>query len=55
MIDFYTDWCKSGKKLVKEVYASEEFLPFTKRMTYVAIDAEKGIGIDLKKKYNIQS
>lgn len=53
MIDFYTAWCGPCKLLEKNVYRSAAFLPVTEKMVCYKIDAEKGEGIELAKKYNI--
>jgi thioredoxin-related protein len=54
MIDFYTDWCKWCVELDKKVYTNPEVAGFAN--TYQInwkIDAEKGEGVDLARKYNV--
>lgn len=54
MIDFYTDWCKWCVELDKKVYTNPEVAGFAN--TYQInwkIDAEKGEGVELAKKYNV--
>jgi thioredoxin-related protein/predicted negative regulator of RcsB-dependent stress response len=54
MIDFFTDWCKWCVELDKKVYTNPEVAGFAN--TYQInwkIDAEKGEGVDLAKKYNV--
>jgi thioredoxin-related protein len=55
MIDFVTDWCKWCIETDKQVYTEPGIYEFAN--TYQVnwkIDAEKGEGIDLAKKYNIK-
>jgi thioredoxin-related protein len=54
MIDFFTDWCKWCVELDKKVYTDNEVAGFanTKQVNW-KIDAEKGEGIDLAKKYAV--
>ena len=54
MIDFYTDWCKWCVELDKKVYTNKDVADFanTKQINW-KIDAEKGEGPDLAKKYNV--
>lgn len=55
MIDFFTDWCKWCVELDKVVYTNKEVSEFanTNQINW-KIDAEKGEGVDLAKKYNIK-
>jgi thioredoxin-related protein len=52
MIDFYTDWCKWCVELDKKVYTDKDVAEFanTHQINW-KIDAEKGEGIELAKKY----
>ncbi|MCE1164561.1 MAG: thioredoxin fold domain-containing protein [Bacteroidetes bacterium] len=54
MIDFFTDWCKWCVELDKKVYTNSEVADFAnaKQINW-KIDAEKGEGIDLAKKFNV--
>ena len=54
MIDFFTDWCKWCIELDKKVYTDKEVAEFanTKQINW-KVDAEKGEGIDLAKKYAV--
>lgn len=54
MIDFFTDWCKWCVELDKKVYTVSDVADFAN--TYQInwkIDAEKGEGIELAKKYGV--
>lgn len=54
MIDFFTDWCKWCVELDKKVYTNTEVADFAN--TYQInwkIDAEKGEGIELAKKFDV--
>jgi thioredoxin-related protein len=54
MIDFMTDWCKWCVELDKKVYTNSEVADFAnKNQINWKIDAEKGEGPDLAKKYNV--
>jgi len=54
MIDFYTDWCKWCVELDKKVYTDKDVADFAnaKQINW-KVDAEKGEGIDLAKKYAV--
>lgn len=53
MIDFYTDWCVWCKRLDSDVFPKTEISKFAKEnLISIKIDAEKGEGIALAKKYN---
>lgn len=53
-IDFYTSWCGACKVMDKEVYPDLEVgKKFNSTFVNVKVDAEKGEGVDLAKKYNI--
>lgn len=55
MIDFFTDWCKWCVELDKVVYTDNEVSEYanTNQINW-KIDAEKGEGPELAKKYNIK-
>lgn len=54
MIDFYTDWCKWCVELDKKVYTDKDVAEFAnKKQINWKIDAEKGEGIELAKKYAV--
>lgn len=54
MIDFYTDWCKWCVELEKKVYTNSEVSAFANNYQINwKIDAEKGEGVDLAKKYQV--
>ena len=55
MIDFYTDWCGWCKVLDRKTYSDEEVGKFADaKFVSLKINAEKGEGVDLTKKYKIQ-
>ena len=54
MIDFFTDWCKWCVELDKKVYTDNDVAEFAnKKQVNWKIDAEKGEGIELAKKYAV--
>jgi len=54
MIDFMTDWCKWCVELDNKVYTNPEVAAFAnKNQINWKIDAEKGEGPDLARKYNV--
>lgn len=54
MIDFFTDWCKWCVELDKKVYTDKDVVEFAnKNQINWKIDAEKGEGIELAKKYAV--
>lgn len=54
MIDFFTDWCKWCVELDKKVYTDKEVAAFAnEHQINWKIDAEKGEGVDLAKKYEV--
>jgi thioredoxin 1 len=54
MIDFYTTWCGWCKVLDRNTYSDENVTKITDaKFVSVKIDAEKGEGIELAKKYGI--
>jgi thioredoxin-related protein/uncharacterized protein YdcH (DUF465 family) len=55
MIDFFTDWCKWCVELDKKVYTVAEVADFANaNQINWKIDAEKGEGIELAKKYKVE-
>ncbi|SMC87618.1 thioredoxin family protein [Pedobacter africanus] len=55
-VDFYTDWCVPCKKMTAETFS----LPsvgsiFNDRFIAIKVDAEKGEGIELAKKYKVNA
>lgn len=55
-IDIYTSWCIPCKKMVKEVFPLKEVADkFNTSFINYKIDAEKGEGIDIAKKYRVNS
>jgi thioredoxin-related protein len=54
MIDFYTDWCKWCDTLDVYTYADAKVTEYVdKNVIPYKIDAEKGEGVDLAKKYKV--
>ena len=54
MVDFFTDWCKWCVELDKKVYTNSEVADFAnKNQVNWKIDAEKGEGIELAKKFQV--
>jgi len=54
MIDFFTDWCKWCVELDKKVYTDKDVAEFANlKQVNWKIDAEKGEGPDLAKKYSV--
>lgn len=55
MIDFVTDWCKWCIETDKKVYTNPDVASFAnENQVNWKIDAEKGEGIELAKKYNVK-
>jgi len=55
MVDFYTDWCKWCKVLDAQTYSDAQLGKFTNdNFISIKINAEKGEGIALAKKYEIR-
>ncbi|GMV36116.1 MAG: hypothetical protein AMXMBFR61_06240 [Fimbriimonadales bacterium] len=55
MVDFYTDWCAWCKKLDADVFSTQKFADMARNFVLVKINAEKGKGIALAQKYNVDS
>ncbi len=53
MVDFYTDWCSWCKVLDEKTYSTNEVGALAENFLSYKINAEKGDGIELAKKYNI--
>ena len=55
MIDFYTDWCVPCKEVEKIIFTDDTAIVRFVNVTYVStkINAEKGEGIALAKKYDV--
>jgi len=55
LVDFETDWCKWCKVLDEKTYPDPQVIKFArKHLVGFKIDAEKGAGIALAQKYNIE-
>ncbi|MEP0765585.1 MAG: thioredoxin family protein [Fimbriimonadia bacterium] len=55
MVDFYTDWCGWCKKLDSDVFSTQKFMEAARTFVLVKINAEKGKGVSLAQKYNVNS
>ncbi|MDD5362640.1 MAG: thioredoxin fold domain-containing protein [Ignavibacteria bacterium] len=54
MIDFFTDWCKWCVELDKKVYTNSDVADFANNnQINWKIDADKGEGVELKKKFGV--
>ncbi|MCG8583033.1 MAG: thioredoxin domain-containing protein [Bacteroidales bacterium] len=54
-VDFYTTWCGPCKKMSKDIFPREEIGTFfNKHFISLKIDAEKGEGPELAKKYEVK-
>lgn len=54
-IDFYTTWCGPCKQMSKEVFTNDGVADyFNKQFVNLKIDAEKGEGVDLAKKFQVK-
>lgn len=55
-IDFYTTWCGPCKTMDQEVFTDDDVITFmNQNFLTLKIDAEKGEGIDLAKRYQIKA
>lgn len=56
VVDFYTDWCGWCKVMDKETFADENVIvKLNEEYVALKINAEKGIGIDVAKKYRVSA
>lgn len=56
MIDFITDWCRWCDTLDAKTYSDQRVAEFVNaRIVPIKIDAEKGEGIDIAKKYGVNA
>jgi thioredoxin-related protein len=54
LVDFETDWCVWCKRLDEDTYPDSGVIAFAREnLVSVKVDAEKGEGIDLARRYNI--
>ncbi len=54
LLDFETEWCGWCKKLDQNTYTDTDVINFAnKHIISMKVDAEKGAGIELAKKYNV--
>jgi tetratricopeptide (TPR) repeat protein len=54
-IDFYTVWCSPCKRMDKETYTDAEVVTFLNELIPVKYDSEKGVGIEVSKKYRVNN
>src|SRR5215213_6761664 len=55
-VDVYTDWCGNCKQMDKAIFTQKSVGSFyNSNFINTRIDAEKGIGVELAKKYNVGS
>ena len=55
-IDFYTTWCGSCKMMSSEVFTQEQVGTYFNRVfVNMKVDAEKGEGVELAKKYQVRA
>jgi thiol-disulfide isomerase/thioredoxin len=54
-IDFTTDWCGWCKKLDKDTYSQASVADAMKAFVNVRVDAEKGEGVEIAKRYGVNS
>ncbi len=53
-LDVYTSWCGPCKRMAKNYFPDEEVgVAYNKNFISISIDAEKGEGIEIAKKYNV--
>ena len=55
MIFIYTDWCGYCKMMDKNVFADSKFSDFSKNLVNVRINAEKGEGVLLARRFGVLS
>ena len=55
-IDFYTTWCGPCKMMSSEVFTQEQVGTYFNRVfVNMKVDAEKGEGVELAKKYQVRA
>ena len=55
-VDFYTTWCGPCKMMSSEVFTREQVgAYFNREFVNLKVDAEKGEGVELAKKYQVKA